>query len=314
VISVRNLLSSVVFSTTILLIADGSSHLVQAQSADILGQTAQNPTTVDAIPYQASDLMSETIANVPLDLDVFCVNYPYNSRCEGYTPGSSEDLEEALSNDNSQSSASSANSAWAIGADIGTLGGGANVTRRITPKINVRGGINGFTIGTDVEDTDVKYNADLTLINVSTLLDYHPIQRLGFRLTGGLIFNDNKISGSGQPSGGTIFTFNGEDYQVADVGSVDADISFGSPVAPYIGIGWGNAVKPNQRWGFSANLGVMFPGSPDVNISANPNPNLPAATRTQLESDIKAEENKLEDDLDFLTVYPVLSVGVTYHF
>ena len=307
VISVRNLLS-VVFATTTLLVADSYGNLVHAQSADILDQTEPNLTTLDTVPYQASDLMTETIANVPLDLDVFCANYPYNSRCEGYTPDSEPAEEAAASSDQG---GSSANSAWAIGTDISTLGFGANVTRRLTPKFNVRGAINGFTVGADLEDTDVNYNADLTLINVSTLVDYHPIQRLGFRLTGGLIFNDNKVSGSAKPSGGT-FTFNGEDYNLADVSSADAEISFGSPVAPYIGIGWGNAVKPNQRWGFSANVGVMFPGSPDVDLRANTT--LIGVDLTDFNSDIEAEEKALEDDLDFLTVYPVLSVGVTYHF
>lgn len=305
VISVRNLLP-VVFAATTLLVADGYGNLVHAQSADILDPAASNSPSLDTVPYQASDLMTETIANVPLDLDDFCANYPYNSRCEGYTPESEPAEEEASTSDQS---GSSANSAWAIGTDISTLGLGANVTRRLTPKFNVRGAVNGFTIGADVEDTDVNYNADLTLINVSTLVDYHPVQRLGFRLTGGLIFNDNKISGSGQPSTAQTFEFNGTEYSTRDTGSIDAEISFGSPVAPYIGIGWGNAVKPNQRWGFSANVGVMFPGSPDVDINPG-NPNISGA----LANDIEAEEKELEDDLDFLTVYPVVSIGVTYRF
>ena len=149
-------------------------------------------------------------------------------------------------------------------------------------------------------------------------MDYHPVRQLGFRLTGGLIFNDNKVSGSAKPSTtGTTgtFTFNDEEYDLNQVAGVDADISFGSPVAPYIGIGWGNAVKPNQRWGFSANLGVMFPGSLDVDLRPNTiNTTLDDVNLTDFNSDIEAEEKALEDDLDFLTVYPILSVGVTYHF
>ena len=270
---------------------------------------------LDNVSYQASDLLAPTdgidLAQRPVDLDEFCTNYPYNSRCENYTP--STPTEEAETN--RPSSESSANSPWAVGTDISTLGFGASATRRITPRVNVRGAINGFSFGTDIDDTDVSYDVDLTLINVSTLVDYHPVKNLGLRLTGGLIFNDNKLEGSGRPSGAIgdqTFTFDGTDYSLSDVGSVDAEVDFGSPVAPYIGIGWGNAVRPGQRWGFSANLGVMFPGSPSIDIT--PNTSLVGTELADLQADIDAEERKLEDDLDILKVYPILSVGLTYHF
>lgn len=266
--------------------------------------------------YSSANLLEPVsgidVAQRPIDLDVFCTNYPYNSRCENYAPDAPAESE---SNTSSDSTGSSAQSAWALGTDFSTLGFGATVTRRINPRFNVRGAINGFSFGTDVEDTDVNYEVDLKLFNISTVVDYHPVKNLGFRISTGLIFNDNKLEGSGRPNntgGIETFEFNDTTYSINDVGSVDAEVNFGSSVAPYLGIGWGNAVKPGQRWGFSFNLGVMFPGSPDVDIT--PNTTLTGAALTELEDNIAAEENDLENDLDFLTVYPVVSIGVTYHF
>ncbi|MFM7372109.1 MAG: hypothetical protein ACKO2Z_30855, partial [Sphaerospermopsis kisseleviana] len=87
--------------------------------------------------------------------------------------------------------------------------------------------------------------------------------------------------------------------------TVKAKISLPNSVAPYLGIGWGNAVKSGNRWGFSANLGVMFAGSPKVELTA------PAYI---LAADVEAERKQLEDDLDWLNIYPVLSLGLSYQF
>lgn len=64
-------------------------------------------------------------------------------------------------------------------------------------------------------------------------------------------------------------------------------------------------MKPGNRWGFSANLGVMFAGSPKVELTAPDN--IPAG-------DVEAERKQLEDDLDWLNIYPVLSLGLSYQF
>ena len=297
---------------------ESNASSVDSEISQILGteEVISTEQGLDNTVYSSANLLEPVsgidVAQRPIDLDVFCANYPYNSRCENYAPDAPAESE---SNTSSDSSGSSAQSAWALGTDFSSLGFGATVTRRINPRLNVRGAINGFSFGTDVEDTDVNYEVDLKLFNISTVVDYHPVKNLGFRISTGLIFNDNKLEGSGKPSGAVgsqTFEFNDTTYTLDDVGSVDAEVNFGSSVAPYLGIGWGNAVKPGQRWGFSANVGVMFPGSPDVDIS--PNTTLTGAELTALEDDIAAEEKALEDDLDFLTVYPVVSVGVTYHF
>ena len=266
--------------------------------------------------YSAGDLL----ATIPLDLDVFCKSYPLNSRCTGpSTPskpqrGESKPTQESKPTEE-MSQTSVKTRGWAITPEISTLGVGATVTKSITPHINAKVGINGLGISRDVSLSDVDYKADLNLLNISTLADYHPWKNGGFRLTGGLVFQDNNIEGTGKAKNGGKININGVDYDTTtQLTSVKAKVSLGNSVAPYLGIGWGNAVKPGKHWGFSANLGAMFAGSPKVVLTPEFGPGATPDLKEKINSNIEAERKKQESDLDWLNIYPVFSLGVSYQF
>jgi hypothetical protein len=166
--------------------------------------------------YSAGDLL----ATVPLDLDVFCKSYPLNSRCTGRsTPskpqgGESKPTQESKPTEE-MSQTSVKTRGWAITPEISTLGVGATVTKSITPHINAKLGINGLGISRDISLSDVDYKANLNLFNVSTLADYHPWKNGGFRLTGGLVFQDNNIEGTGKPKNGVTIRINNKDYTLS---------------------------------------------------------------------------------------------------
>jgi hypothetical protein len=150
---------------------------------------------------------------------------------------------------------------------------------------------------------------------VSTLADYHPWKNGGFRLTGGLVFQDNNIEGTGKPKNGVTIRINNKDYNSKTVlTSLNAKVSFENSVAPYIGLGWGNAVKPGKRWGFSANLGAMFSGSPKVSLTPGFGPDATDAIKAEINTNIEAERKKQESDLNWLNIYPVFSLGISYQF
>ena len=266
--------------------------------------------------YSAGDLLAKR----PLDLDIFCKSYPLNSRCtERSTPskpqrGESKPTQESKPTEE-MSQTSVKTRGWAITPEISTLGVGATVTKSITPHINAKVGINGLGISRDVTVSNVDYKANLNLFNVSTLVDYLPWKNGGFHLTGGLVFQDNNLEGTGKANNGGKININGRDYDTTnDLKSVKAKVSFGNSVAPYIGLGWGNAVKPGKHWGFSTNLGVMFAGSPKVSLTPEYGANINPLLKNRIESDIAAEKKKQEDDLNWLNIYPVFSLGVSYQF
>ena len=90
----------------------------------------------------------------------------------------------------------------------------------------------------------------------------------------------------------------------------DGKITFNT-FSPYIGIGYGNAADTSGRWHFACDLGVMFQGSPKVEVNAvAANPLLQAA----LDADLDAEVDEMEDDFKDFTMYPVVSFGISYTF
>ncbi|MDX1610210.1 MAG: hypothetical protein R3225_08835 [Halofilum sp. (in: g-proteobacteria)] len=175
---------------------------------------------------------------------------------------------------------------FGIGARAGTLGLGVDLAYGFTPLFNVRVGLNRYSYDFDFTTNDGDYQAELELDSAHALLDFHPLGG-GFRITGGLLSNDNRIDASGTVSGS----------------NVDARIDFDSSV-PYAGIGWGNATRGFLPISWSIDLGIVAQGSPNVTIT---NSGLPPAQEQQ-------EEQNLEDELSDFDTYPVLSAGVVFRF
>jgi hypothetical protein len=261
------------------------------------------------ISYSAADLQPEKqLVSESINLDESCQSYyPYSSRCSQNTntPENKQQLESEVFKNNS---------GWAITPEVSTLGVGATVTKSLTSKLNARVALNTLSLdvgGYQKRQNEVAYDANLNLLNVSTLVDYHPFKNSGFRVSTGLVFNDNNVEGKAQINDGTVFEYDGNTYTNKDIASLKGKVSFPNNVAPYLGIGWGNAVKPGKRWGFSVNLGVIFAGSPQVDLEANI---VNESLRSQIVRDLEVEKKELEDELKPLSIYPVLSLGVSYHF
>lgn len=201
-------------------------------------------------------------------------------------------------------------SQYAIALKGGSLGGGIELTTNLTKSINTRLSITGFTYDSDETDTDISYEADLKILNVALLADYYISNNSQFRFTAGAMYNRNQFDMTGTPNNAGTYEINGRVYTVAEVGSVDASIDF-NKVAPYIGIGWGNAVQ-TAGWNFTADIGVMFQGTANVDLSVNTT--LTGALKTELDTNVAQEQKELENDLSDFKSYPVVSLGVSYRF
>jgi hypothetical protein len=199
----------------------------------------------------------------------------------------------------------------AVGAKVSTLGVGIDFTTPLTEKLNLRAGIQGFEYRVDVESDGVDYDdADLELFSGLMVADWYPFGGV-FRITGGVLINDNKVSGTGKPAPGIVptFTVNDNVYNANNNDKLDAEISYNA-VAPYFGIGWGNPVRKESNWFFFCDIGVVFMGSPDVAVSASG----PLANNAVFIADLEEERKDLEDDLDSYKYYPVISLGLNYKF
>jgi hypothetical protein len=204
----------------------------------------------------------------------------------------------------------------AIGGKAGSLGLGVELTVGLGRQWNTRLGVNGFNYSDRREESDIEYDAEANLRTASALLDFHPGGR-GFRLTAGAIWNGTKVEGSSLRPDSGFYDIGGVRVPADLLGTLDAEAEW-DPFAPYLGLGWGNAVGANQKIGFSFDVGAIFQGEADVELT----PVLPAdspinttpGAREALQILLDREESDIEDDAADYDIYPVVSIGVTYRF
>jgi hypothetical protein len=197
-----------------------------------------------------------------------------------------------------------------IGVRAGTTGVGGDIGFGLLPTLSARLGYSALSFSRDIDVTDVQYDGDLKLSNFSALLDFSPLPG-PFRVTGGFIFNDNKVDVTGRPSNGS-YTLNGTTYPAAAVGNLAGTVKSGNRAAPYLGIGYGNVAGFGVNFYFD--LGVMFQGTPDASLSATCGSGLSAAQCNRLQADVAAERNKLQNEVSGFKYYPVANIGVTIGF
>jgi hypothetical protein len=207
---------------------------------------------------------------------------------------------------------------WGVGvhAQAGTLGFfGIDAGYRFNNNFHARLGFNAGGVGTTYQNSGVDYDANLNLSNIHLLGDYYPFGG-GLRLTGGFIIQNNRLTGTAKPGNNNqnFYDVNGNPYPVAAVGQINASAAFGSSVAPYLGIGFGTPISPGL--GFNFDLGVMFPGSPSVSLTnSGANPVFQASPAYQVfQQDLQAQQDKTNKDISGFSVYPVLSIGLSYAF
>jgi hypothetical protein len=196
-----------------------------------------------------------------------------------------------------------------VGVRAGTTGVGADVGFSLMPTLAARIGYSALSYSTDIDATDVNYDTKLKLSNLNLLLDFSPIGP--FRITGGLIVNDNKADVTAVPTGGS-YRINGVTYPAAAIGSLGGTVKSGNRAAPYLGIGYGNVAGLGVNFYFD--LGVMFQGTPSASLSATCGPALTQAQCAQLTNDVAAEQARLQSEISNFKYYPVANIGVTIGF
>lgn len=195
-----------------------------------------------------------------------------------------------------------------VSPQIGTLGIGINVAKSITPQVNGRLGFSFGKLDASRTDSGISYDSQLNLSSVQLFGDYYPSSNSGFRVTGGLVAQNNTFSVTSKPSNGT-YTIDNTQYPASAVGNLTGEYKYANSIAPYVGIGIGKSTS--DGFGFNADLGVMFTGAPKVSLNAsNPTFNTNSVTRTQLDNQVR----RTEGDLRGFNVYPVISVGLSYGF
>ena len=203
---------------------------------------------------------------------------------------------------------------YAISGKASTLGLGGEFTTAVTPNINARVGYNMLDIDFDDEEIeDVEFDVGVDFSSFSALLDWYVfngsflfIFNESFRISGGIISMDNKIDLEARPT---------KDIEIGDVEFTPEEVGYlygsieNDEVVPYVGIGWGNPLTANRRWGFTCDFGVAFTSSPDVTLDARGGTN-----PHELDEELAKQKADIEDFFDEFKLYPVIALSFFYRF
>jgi hypothetical protein len=199
-----------------------------------------------------------------------------------------------------------------ITLDAGTTGAGFHVVVPMETNLNGRFGANYLTHDFNKHSGLVDYAIKGKLQTFDVLFDWYLRDDSPFHLTGGLVYNGNRFNATGKPGQAGQFTLNGHTYGSADVGILAGSIDY-RKAAPYLGIGWGNALKSNKRLSFNADLGAFYQGKPNVKLGSW-GCTTGKAVCDAVVNDIEAERVSLKDDIDSFKLYPVVRASVNYRF
>ncbi len=178
---------------------------------------------------------------------------------------------------------------------VGTNGVGLGYAASVNEDWAVRGVLSGYnqTFTGDIGDfgPNSNLNVKLDLSSAQIVADWYPMGD-GFRVSGGAVFNNNKISISGVGKVDGVTT------------TVDAEVKMSDGVSPYLGVGYSNKPKYAKGFGVTFDLGVMFQ-NPKATIA--PQTTLSATNVANGTAELQNAMNKLKN-------MPVFAVGISYSF
>lgn len=181
-----------------------------------------------------------------------------------------------------------------VAGKASTAGYGVEIGYRFNNFFAVRGGINTGSYDYSATDAGIDYDYSLDFDNYPVLLDWHVFGG-DFRLTGGVVSNSNKLTGTATG----LLSIGSGTYAT----TATTDVSFDKS-SPYVGFGWAALPSAKGGLGFSFDIGVLAHGSPTVRLTA------PGASA----GDIAAEEAALNDELKDFKYWAVVSLGIGYTF
>lgn len=175
------------------------------------------------------------------------------------------------------------NNDWGLRADIATLG----------------------QVSRDFTESGITYQGKVKANRLGLFADYFPTTG-GFRLTGGLTFNQITAKLRSQFNGTTMVTVGSQTVIPTANDYFNADIKF-PRVTPYLGLGWGHQAR-DRGFGFVADVGVMI-GKAKVTTSTN------VVGRFGItQADVDTETQKLRDGVGDVKAIPQLSLGLSYRY
>ncbi|MGU7768846.1 hypothetical protein ACV229_01505 [Burkholderia sp. MR1-5-21] len=191
----------------------------------------------------------------------------------------------------------------------GTQGAGIGAAVSFNSVLGAHADFNAIDFSHDFSFGGNRYKDDVKLRQGGLYADVFPWHGSGFRVTAGLRFNDDEITGVSEPTNGT-YSFGGHKFPATPSMYATAQARYPT-VMPYFGIGYGHR-PASKGFGFIADLGVAY-GIPDCSYTLSP---ALAAKAGPVKSQILIESglDQLRNTMSRYRWYPVLQIGISYRF
>jgi len=195
------------------------------------------------------------------------------------------------------------------GPKIGSQGIGADVRTPLSEKFFVRAGVNYFKYSQKFTSGQINSKGKLTLLSVPVMIDWHPVEKSGFKVSAGLAYNGSKLKTRSTPTKAVVI--DGVTIQPNQIGSVTSKLTLGNSIAAIASVGYDSSFVERGGFSFNAEAGLMYSGDPKLSTSFNGLAKDDAKIKDLINKDAK---KALDSVKKYLRFYPVFSVGVRYTF
>ena len=277
-------------------------------SAENVKKNQSSPLENQSLPLVVGDLKVSTKAS---DLLAAKTKVGDSQTASPQTLVAQSDKPETASEASTPAPEPSFGSSFTILPSISTLGFGLAVATPINNNLQARVGLNYAGFGITTTTNDLKYDGNLNLFSVTALVDYYPFGLDSFlSITGGLAYQNNRLSGKAVPSNNSTVNVNGTQFPLPNDSSINGTFSFPNNIAPYLGIGLSTQIAGG--FGIYSNLGVIFAGTPTADITASGSINNLPGFQTNLAAEVKKAQDEVNKNVP--GIYPVLTLGLSYKF
>jgi hypothetical protein len=189
---------------------------------------------------------------------------------------------------------------FTIGLEAGSTGAGASVAWRFSDHFGARGGFDYFEYSdSGLVIKSLKYDANVRLMSEPLTFDIYPWVKHSFHLSVGIMFNQNRLTGTAV-DGGTI---NPPD----NLGTLSLKIDQ-QLVNPYLSIG-GNFFyfDRGHHVALGGELGVVYTGNPNVSLSSS-------RSGPGIDRGLRIGESQIQDYANQFKWWPIAKLYLTYSF
>jgi hypothetical protein len=209
----------------------------------------------------------------------------------------------------------------AVGFIASTSGAGIEFATPVSRSFNLRAGFNTFAFNYPFSIDGVYYNARLHLQSSGTSLDWFPLHS-GFHISPGILYVKNTLSAPASVGVGQSFELGKQPF----INSVDDPVAGTSSVivprkfAPMLLFGFSNIIpRTGRHFSVPVEFGAAYTGAPQINVAlggtaCTTQGCVAFASNAEAQAALKQEVYNLNEDLKRVPFYPILSMGLAYHF